>query len=74
MRNPLSIHEFDLAGFWGCLPHELEPGEPWEYNDSVYEARDALVYLTFAIGLALIEAANRDSASGWRMSGKADEN
>jgi hypothetical protein len=55
MRNPLSISEFDLAGFFRCEPKALEPGIPWEYNDSVYEASDALVHLTFAI-----VPANRD--------------
>jgi hypothetical protein len=52
MNNPLSVHDDDLAGFFGAEPQMLDPGEPWAYNDAVYAVRDGRVHLSLAVAPA----------------------
>ncbi len=52
MQNALSIDEYDLAGFFGSEPKLLDPGERWNYNDAVYEAKDGHTHLSFALAPA----------------------
>jgi len=46
MKTPLSVDEYDLAGFFGCLPAQLDGDEPWQHNDSAYEVADSNVHLS----------------------------
>lgn len=43
------IEEFDLLNFFATTPEQLDPNVPWTYNDSVYEAVDGHVQISFAI-------------------------
>ena len=36
----MSADEFDLLDFLATLPEQLDPDEPWTYNDSVYQVVD----------------------------------
>ncbi len=49
MEKILSVGEYDLLNFFEMIPSHLDPGVAWTYNDSVYEAADAHVHLSFAI-------------------------
>ena len=49
MEKILSANEYDLVSFFGILPTQVDPDLPWVYNDSLYEATDGRVYLSFAI-------------------------
>jgi hypothetical protein len=53
MKSSLSIDEYDLVQFFSALPTQLDEGDPWEYNDSVYEASDSQLHLSFAIAPAV---------------------
>ncbi len=52
MKAPLSVDEYDLVGFFGCLPKQEESDVPWQYNDSAYEVADSVLHLSFAIAPA----------------------
>jgi hypothetical protein len=45
----LSIDEYELVQFFRALPTQMDEGDPWEYNDSVYEASDSQMHLSIAI-------------------------
>ena len=49
MEKTLSVNEYDLVSFFGILPIQLDPDVPWVYNDSLYEAADGDLHLSFAI-------------------------
>ena len=48
----LSIEELDLLNFFETVPDRLQPDGPWFYDDSVYEASDAHVRISFAVAPA----------------------
>ncbi len=52
MKSYLSINEHDLVQFFSNLPTQLDEGVPWEYNDSVYEASDSRIHVSFAVSPA----------------------
>jgi hypothetical protein len=45
----MSIDEFDLLNFFATPPEQLDPDVPWPHNDSLYEAVDGHVQISFAI-------------------------
>jgi hypothetical protein len=53
MKSSLSIDEYDLVHFFSALPRQMDEGVPRVYNDSVYEASDSRLHLSFAIALAV---------------------
>jgi hypothetical protein len=53
MKSSLSIDEYDLVQFFSALPTQLDEAVPWEYNDSVYDASDSWMHLSFAIAPAV---------------------
>lgn len=53
MKSSLSIDEYDLVQFFSALSTQLNEGDPWEYNDSVYEASNSQLHLSFAIAPAV---------------------
>lgn len=52
MKAALSVDEYDLVGFFGCLPKQQDSDVPWQYNDSTYEVADSVLHLSFAIAPA----------------------
>jgi hypothetical protein len=64
MKRSLSIDEYDLVQFFSALPTQLDEGVPWEYNDSVYDATDSRIQVSFAIAPALRDVRIRLSVDG----------
>lgn len=52
MEAPLSVDEYDLLDFFGCLPTKQDGEVPWKYNDSAYEVAESGVLVSFAIAPA----------------------